>query len=229
MFRVTCARPVALLVVLAGCAGAGGAGRAPPEPSFYDLQGRLAARAASLVGHAGDFRVEGARFNPDCTGFIQAVYEAEGIPLRALMQRAAPKERSGVVAALRVVERHGTVFGGGGEWPVPGDLVFWHDTYDRNRNGRADDRFTHVGIVEYVADGTVVFVHRGGKAVARGAMNVDRPGEARADGYVVNSPIRAKNRRLKDVPVLAGALFAGYGRIDPARLPLPPTAISRAE
>jgi cell wall-associated NlpC family hydrolase len=171
------------------------------------------------VGHAAAFRVGEQTFHPDCTGFVQAVYEAEGVPLRALMQRAAPRERSGVTAAYRTTERFGAVFGGGGEWPAPGDLVFWHDTYDRNRNGRADDGFTHVGIVEYVSDGTVVFVHRGGKAVARGAMTPDRPAVASEGGTILNSPLRSKNPRLANVPSLAGALFAGYGRLDPGRLP----------
>ena len=97
--------------------------------------------------------------------------------------------------------------------------MFWHDTYDRNRNGRADDRFTHVGIVEYVVDGTVVFLHRGSKGVARGAMTPERPDERSASGVALNSTLRAKNPRLDGVPVLAGALFAAYGRIDPARLP----------
>jgi hypothetical protein len=183
------------------------------------LQARLAARAASFVGHRGPFRVAGERFNDDCTGYVQAVYEAEGIPLRLMMQDAAPTEASGVTAAFRAMEAYGTVFGGGGEWPAPGDLVFWHDTHDRNRNGRPDDPFTHIGIVEYVVDGTVVFVHRGGKGVGRGAMNPARPGEGSANGVILNSPLRSKNPRLGGAPVLAGALFAGYGRVDPARLP----------
>ena len=215
------ARPAVLAlgaVLLAGCAGARGASGASPDLSFFDLQARLAARAASLVGHAGEFRIAGGRFNGDCTGFVEAVYEAEGVPLRAMMQRVAPDERGGVAAAFRAIEAYGVVFGAG-TWPAPGDLVFWHDTYDRNRNGRADDPFTHVGIVEYVVDGTVVFVHRGGKAVARGAMDPARPGEASAEGVIVNSPIRAKNPRLEGMPSLAGALFAGYGRIDPRRVP----------
>ncbi len=202
--------------LLAGCAGAGGGPR--PEGldlSFYDLQARLAARAASLIGHAGEFRVGAERFAPDCTGFVEAVYEAEGVPLRAMMRQAAPEERSGVAAAFRAMEAYGAVFGARGEWPAPGDLVFFHDTYDRNRNGRADDRLTHVGVVEYVVDGTVVFVHRGGKAVARGALDPRRPGEASADGRVLNSTLRAKGARAAGVPVLAGALFAGYGRIHP--------------
>jgi hypothetical protein len=218
---VACARPAAFAVsaalLLGGCAGSSSA-RGDPDLSFHDLQARLAARAASFVGERGAFRVGAEPFPADCTGFVQAVYEAEGVPLRAMMQRAAPSERSGVAAALRAMEAHGVVFGGGGEWPAPGDLVFWNDTSDRNRNGRADDRLTHVGIVEYVVDGTVVFVHRGGRAVARGAMNPERPSEVRADGVILNSHIRQKSARLERVPVLAGALFAGYGRLDPRKV-----------
>jgi len=172
-----------------------------------------------LIALRKGFQVRGERFNADCTGFIEAVYALEGVPLRTLMRAAAPDERSGVWAAFRTLERYGVVFGGGGEWPAPGDLVFWHDTWDRNGNGKADDRFTHVGIVEYVVDGTVVFLHRGSKGVARGAMTPERPGERSAGGVALNSPLRSRNPRLEGVPVLAGALFAAYARIDPARMP----------
>ena len=215
------ARPAVVVLsaaLLAGCAGSGGPRPAGPDLSFFDLQARLAARAASLVGHAGEFRVGAERFAPDCAGFVEAVYEMEGVPLRAMMRQAAPEERSGVAAAFLAMRAYGAVFGGRSEWPSPGDLVFFDDTYDRNRNGRADDRLTHVGIVEYVVDGTVVFVHRGGRAVALGALDPRRPAEASADGRVLNSPLRAKGARAAGVPILAGALFAGYGRIDPARV-----------
>jgi hypothetical protein len=209
---------VAAAVLLAGCAGRL-ASREPPDLSLYDLQARLAARASSLVGEPGDFRVGRERFPADCTGFVEAVYQAEGVPLRALMRRAAPEERTGVDAAWRAMARYGAVRRDGA-WPSPGDLVFWHDTYDRNGNGRADDGLTHVGVVLYVVDRTVVFVHRGGKAVARGAMDTRRPDEAKgAGGEVVNSYLRRKDPRLEGVPALAGALFAGYGRLDPARVP----------
>ncbi len=210
---------VLLAAALAACAGPGRSARSGlPLP---ELQERLASRGASLVGHAGDFAVGPERFRGDCSGFVEAVYEAEGIPLRRLMQRAAPRETSGVAAAWQALEAYGRVFGGGGEWPEPGDVVFWHDTYDRNHNGRADDPFTHMGVVEYVNGGTVVFLHRSGRAVARGAMNLERPGEVRReDGTLLNSALREKGPpALGSVPRLAGALFAGYGRIDPARLP----------
>jgi len=214
------ARSTALVLLVlsgGGCAGPAATGPAPSDLALYDLQARLSARAASLVGRTGDFHVRGERFPADCTGYVEAVYEAEGVPLRALMRRAAPEERRGVEAAWRAVHAYGGLLPRG-EWPAPGDLVFWHDTYDRNRNGRADDGLTHVGVVLYVVDGTVVFAHRGGKAVARGAMDPRRPHEASANGYAVNTPIRKHDARVDGVPVLAGELFAGYGRIDPSRV-----------
>lgn len=217
------ARPVPVVLLLAlglsACAGPGAGGRGGPDLAFFDQQARLAARAASLVGHATGFQVLGERFNADCTGFVEAVYAGEGVPLRPLMRAAAAGERSGVVAAYRAFARYGVVFGGGGEWPAPGDVIFFRDTYDRNRNGKADDGLTHLGVVEYVVDGTVVFVHRGSKGVARGAMTPDRPGERSAAGVALNSTIRARDPRLDGVPALAGALFAGYGRLDPAKVP----------
>lgn len=207
------ARPITLaLVALAACAGPGGAGR-PGDAA--EQQARLAARAARWVGHEGSFSVGETRFRADCSGFVEAVYAAEGLPLRRLAALAAPGERSGVAALHRAAARYGVVFGGGGEWPAPGDLVFFHDTYDRDRDGGADDRFTHVGIVESVAAGTVVFLHRGGAAVVRAVLTPERPLVAREGKRVVNSPLREK-RRGADVPVLAGALFAGYARMDAA-------------
>jgi len=218
---VALARPaVALaLLLLAACGAPGRSLRGGQDLSRFELQARLAARGASLVGIETPFSAAGERFAADCTGFVQAVYAAEGVPLRRLMQIAAPAERSGVAAALRAVERYGLVFGGGGEWPAPGDLVFWHDTWDRNGNGDADDRFTHLGLVEYVVDGTVVFLHRGSRGVARGAMRLDLPDARAADGVLVNTPIRARSARPTGAPVLAGELFAAYGRIDPRKLP----------
>jgi len=188
--------------------------RLDDDVAAFDLQARLAARARTYLGRRGPFQAAGQRFTGDCSGFVEAVYAGEGIMLRGLMQEAAPDEPSGVRAAWRAAKANGSVFGAK-EWPAPGDLVFWHDTYDRNRNGRADDRFTHLGIVEYVEDGTVYFLHRGGKGVARGVMTPRRPDDASdGGGRRLNSAIRATTHPMKDGG-LAGALFAGYGRIHP--------------
>jgi hypothetical protein len=198
---------------LAACAGPRSALHDGPRPDA--LGERIAERAASLVGHEGAFSVDGDHFPADCSGFVQAVYASEGVPLRRLMVRAAPHESSGAAAAHRAALEFGVVFGGGGEWPRPGDLVFWHDTYDRDRDGRRDDRFTHVGIVESVERGTVTFIHRGSQAVVRGTMTPGRPHE-RSDGErELNSYLRAKRRAQPGTPLLAGELFAGYARFPP--------------
>ncbi len=208
----------AAALLLAACAGPTRSARTPlPSEALPE---RLAGRAASLVGHRGPFVVNGARYNPDCSGFVAAVYAAEGIPLDRLMARVSPRETSGAAAAYQAAKAYGMVFGGGGEWPSPGDLIFFDDTYDRNRDGRADDPFTHLGVVERVSDATVVFLHRGGKAVVRAAMNLEQPDRPTgSDGHRLNSPMRNRRPPLRAGQTLAGQLFAGYGRIDPARIP----------
>lgn len=199
------------LLLCAACAG--------PRSGRTDLSGpetageRIAERAESYVGHEGAFEVDGERFPADCSGFVEAVYAREGVPLRRLMQHAAPRESSGAAAAHRAAARYGAVFGGGGEWPRPGDLVFFHDTYDRDRDGRQDDHFTHVGIVLYVNEGTVVFAHRGSQAVVVGAMTPGRPHETADGDRLLNSYLRQKRRAKPGAKLLAGELFAGYGRI----------------
>jgi hypothetical protein len=95
------------------------------------------------------------------------------------------------------------------ERPRPGDLAFFHHTYDRNRDGLANDPWTHVAIVEAAEGGAVVLVHRGSAGVERVRMDLRRPSDP-----AVNDPVRARRRR--DPPslrVLSGELFAGYGAL----------------
>src|SRR5512142_1641782 len=56
------------------------------ELAAFDLQARLAVRARSFLGRRGPFRAAGERFGGDCSGFVEAVYAAEGLSLRELMQ-----------------------------------------------------------------------------------------------------------------------------------------------
>jgi hypothetical protein len=69
------------------------------------LQARIVARARSFLGRRGPFKAAGDTFNGDCSGLAQAVYAAEGIDLRGLMQQAAPHERRGVKAAWLAASR----------------------------------------------------------------------------------------------------------------------------
>jgi hypothetical protein len=191
-----------------------------PDPAAREtvgLRARLAARARTFLGQRGPFHAAGERFTGDCSGLVEAVYAAEGLDLRGAMQRAAPDERRGARAAWLAGRAGGTTFGAEAA-PAPGDLVFWHDTYDRNRNRKADDRFTHVGIVERVDGETVHFIHRGGRGVARGVMTLSRPHEATAgeDGRHLNSTLRARSHPVRHGG-LAAELFAGYASAEGPR------------
>jgi hypothetical protein len=60
--------------------------------------------------------------------------------------------------------------------PSPGDLVFFKETWDRNRDGKMNDGLAHVGVVESIdTDGTVTFVHRSGSGMTRARLNLDAP------------------------------------------------------
>ncbi len=101
--------------------------------------------------------------------------------------------------------------------PLPGDLVFFHNTYDRDQDQRADDWFTLLGVVERVdGDGTVQFISFFAGKIQRLYLNLDRPSTANAElaDKVLNSPLR--ERKLSDRPYtsyLSGELFASFGRI----------------
>ena len=101
--------------------------------------------------------------------------------------------------------------------PEPGDVVFFHNTHDRDGDSRSDDWFTMAGVVESVdGSGTVTLIGFARGEIQRLYMNLDRPSVRRneATDKNLNSLIRAK--QLSDRPFtayLAGELFASYGRI----------------
>lgn len=219
-----------LALALAGCATGGvarGAGArldssepgATPGAAMLrlpeDARSRIVALASSLVG-SKRILVRGRRFGSDCTGLVRAAGAELGVDL---MKRGEPGE-NGVSAIWRFVQHHGRTFRGGR--PLPGDLVFFRDTYDVDGDGRLGDGLSHVGIVEAVDErGTVSVIHRVSSGVARYRMNLERPDAARgADGSRLNDWLRAPG---KSAPArLTAQLFAGYGTF----LPLEPRTAS---
>jgi hypothetical protein len=95
--------------------------------------------------------------------------------------------------------------------PRAGDLAFFHNTYDRNRDGRVNDPYSHVAIVEKVEGTQLTLIHRGSKGIARIRMDVSRPSDRER-----NSVLRV--RRRDDPPglrYLTGELCAGFGVVVP--------------
>lgn len=176
------------------------------------------ATARSLVGGT-QLVVKGRRYQSDCIGLVLAAYAPVGITFRG----AAESGDNGVTSLYRYAQTHGRVYTRGS--PVPGDVVFFRETYDQNRDGRRNDGLTHVGLVDSVdEDGTVTVIHRVKRGVVRYRMNVARKDVARdaKTGRVINDVLRPPGPGRRQV--LTGQLFVAYGSMLP---PPAPTAVAQ--
>lgn len=164
--------------------------------------------AQSLLGK-NRVVVGGKRYGDDCTSFVRALYEPLGVDL---LKEAEPGD-NGVTAMWRFASRHGRIFEGGR--PLAGDLVFFKETSDQNRDGQTNDGLTHIGLVEDVeADGTVLVIHRVARGVVRYRMNLSLPTQVRtADGKRLNDYLRTEAPGSK--PRLTAELFAGFATLLP--------------
>ncbi|WP_163988776.1 CHAP domain-containing protein [Pyxidicoccus caerfyrddinensis] len=168
------------------------------------------ATARALVGKS-QVVLNGRKYPADCTGLIEGVYAQAGVNFRGTLK---PGD-NGVTALYRHARARGRVYTEGR--PVPGDLVFFRETYDQNRDGRRNDGLTHVGIVDAVdTDGTVTVIHRVRRGVVRYQMNLARPHLPRnpKTGEVLNDYLRHPGPNRE--PVLTGQLFASFGSVLPA-------------
>ena len=177
------------------------------EAQAPSLREQVVQTAQGYVGLSSLRRVT-RRVPDDCSGLVRLVFGQVGFE----PQLTHARRRDNATTALwREAEARGLVHF---DVPRPGDLVFFRETYDRNRDGRRNDGLTHVGIVEEVAeDGVVTFIHRGSKGVVRGRLDRSRPSVRHDDaGQVVNDFIRAPDRTRG--PRLTGQLFAGYAHAE---------------
>lgn len=149
-------------------------------------------------------------YGSDCTSLIRAVFEQVGVNVMS----AGMRGDNGVTAMYRFARTRGRIFSQGR--PLPGDLVFFRDTYDLNHDGRVNDGLTHVGLVESVDDkGTVSVIHRIRVGVVRYHLNLEHP-DLRKDpqsGELLNDYLRAPG--VGHALALTGQLFVAYGSVLP--------------
>ncbi len=139
----------------------------------------------------------------DSLAYVKAVYAANRVRING----------DSIPAAWREVQSEGTIYHA--TRPVVGDLVFFHNTYDANGDGRPNDWFTHVAVVESVsANATVTFLSYRGEGVTRGHLNLENPGATEIGGATANTTLRAERAGDPDyAQYLAGELFAGFGSL----------------
>lgn len=178
-----------------GDEGAFGQSALPPSETYSPAQLSAAQKSIvdggpSLVGKAS-LVVNGKTYPNDCTGVVRAAYAFANIDLAF---------RFGSYAGNGVRRLHETLLDKGllyaTRYPAPGDIVFWDNTYDANGNRKADDEFTHVGVVIAVEpDGAALYLHyhyRLGPIIER--MNLVTPDdETLIDGKPANAALRMRN------------------------------------
>ena len=225
--RTTRAAALLCFVLAVGCATASAQRREAdriPTPAATPISGPAAPRAspadtveevleaARAAVARGGGEVDGRLVPRDCSGFVRAIYRKAGIDLFV----EGRNTDNGVRAIARYVDRHG-------KWhrrrlPVGGDLVFFDNSYDRNGDGRLNDRFTHVGIVDHIsADGTAMILHATNHGIVLEPMNLLVPHDKTdARGHQVNVALRRKTSRDSSrTPHLMSELFAGFATLLP--------------
>lgn len=173
------------------------------------VRARLAAAAAGSIGER-PLVVGGVRYRMDCSGVAAGIYAKAG--LKVDDGGGAPSTR----ALYDLVERRGSLRR---SRPLPGDFVFFDDTWDANGNGLRDDPLSHVGVVEKVLDdGTVLFVHRVGGRIVRWRLHPGRPSErVDAQGRTLNHALRAAEGPYP--AQTTGELFVAFGSLPTAPAP----------
>jgi len=176
------------------------------EAASADVSTRAVTRALRWVG-LKSLRQVRRDAQDDCVGLALLAYKQQDLNL--IPDRLLPNE-----GGVGAIHRRARALKALKAQPAPGDLVFFRQTYDRNRDGRLNDGLTHVGVVESVdEEGTVTFIHRVGGGVKRGHLNVRNPHARKdAEGHVLNDWLR--NAQGKAPARLTGELFAGYASVD---------------
>jgi len=171
------------------------------ELRALEKDGRSVAKSASDMVGKTRLSVGGEHFRYDCSGFVEAVYASVGNPISGStkMLFESSKEKG-------VYHRN--------KRPLPGDLAFFDNSHDRNKNGRRDDKLTHVAIVEQVDhDGAITLVHLGSRGIMRITMNLEQPKAHKSEsGKVWNSFLRARRTKKDRGPRLTGELWTGFAR-----------------
>jgi hypothetical protein len=208
-----------LVTIVAGCATLSHQEKGKKKPQNYypkalnervslSVQERkkIAHIAQTCIGKS-HLSVGKKAFRADCSGAVRAIFAKANIGLGGVIKNGREND---VKAIYRYAQKYGQILKSD---PVPGDLVFFHNTYDRSRNGHMNDALTHVGIVEKVEGTTINFIHHLGESIIRSKMDLSKPKET-LDSQTkkrVNHILRKAQGRHR--AYTAAELFAGFGRL----------------
>lgn len=166
---------------------------AEDDPKVREFYERVVRIAKQSVGMTSVPSVGGKRFASDCIGFVRYVYYRAGFDL----VQAYGQGRGGVSSLYDGLAERKFVYSA--QTSSPGDMIFFDNTYDVNRNGIWDDPLSHIGIISGTGrHKTLFYIHFGNKGVEERRINLVYPNThafRQKDGklYIINSYLR-RNR-----------------------------------
>ncbi len=176
-----------------------------------DIKLKLIEGAETYKG-AKNLVIKGRRFNMDCSGVISAVYYYAGIDLQKYYPAYSGTGTERVYTTLRdrkLLKK---------TWlPEPGDIIFWDNTFDKNKNGKDDDSLTHMGmVVSCDKQGNITYIHYNyAQGIVYEYMNIRYKNYEsqiiKGENVIINSPMRIKGGSREQKNWLAGQLINCFG------------------
>lgn len=173
---------------------------------------RLTIRSNALyyTNHVGPFRINNRTYNYDCSGFILTVFEKSKIYIFHKLHLR--KNKSIVFTMYNFLRQKNKIFRSFDNAKI-GDLIFFSNTYDANKNNLWDDKFTHIAmIININTNNTITYIHKSGKGIKTAYMNLTYPHTYKKKGEILNSFLRRKKRTDPAFfKYLSGELFTCFG------------------
>ncbi len=171
------------------------------------------------LGFKGKSRVKkDKKYRNDCSGFVRSVFDKFDIELYNTSKvKKNGKWLSGTEVIYNFIKDNGEVFSD--KLPRIGDIIFFDNTTDRNRDGKVNDKFTHIAIVVNVlSNGTIYYIHKSHRGINIQKMNLNYPDKVYIKNgkkrIKVNSYLRKRRRKdKKNTPYLSSQMFRAFGSV----------------
>lgn len=158
------------------------------------------------------------KFRNDCSGFVRSIFDNFDVELyNTTRVKRNGNWLSGTEVIYNFIEDNGEIFSN--KLPRIGDIIFFDNTTDRNRDGKVNDNFTHIAIVVNVlANGTIYYIHKSNRGINIQKMNLRYPNKVYIKNgkknIKVNSYLRKRRKKdKKGTPYLSSQMFRAFGSI----------------
>lgn len=144
----------------------------------------------------------------DCSGLIQKIFKKNNIIIFK-KQALIPEDPTGVKIMYNTLRNYKKIYIN----PLQvkkGDLIFFSNTYDMNKNNKIDDILTHIGmVIDKDKEGTITFIHSTSKKIKYDYINLKDKHNKK-----VNSFLRVKHKQdPMGTKYLTGELFTCFGTL----------------